>query len=202
MIVRALVDLVAQFSFGRNAETELDRAFYLQCLNLANMELWQITVNAKQVFETKDLFFAEGESKIDLPEGFYIKGLFSNSMELKKCEFNKLFNIPTNQYLIVDNQIWTNTSAFLAKADPDDENDVKRYITAVIVPNAKTLVENVEDEDAQTDKPIYPEPYHLGLVHGALYYSYISNKGFTEKIKYQAINWDNAKKTLADYYYR
>ncbi|NBP58834.1 hypothetical protein EBU71_20275, partial [bacterium] len=57
-------------------------------------------------------------------------------------------------------------------------------------------VENVTNPDTQIDTPLFPEPHHLGLVHGALYYLYVSGKGYSEKIKYQLVNWEGVKKNL------
>ena len=43
---------------------------------------------------------------------------------------------------------------------------LKKYETLVIVHKCKTLVENLVNSDIEVDTPVFPEPHHLGLVHG------------------------------------
>lgn len=203
MHVSELIDLVSQLSFGRVQPTEKERNLYLRFLNLANLEMWQLAVNASQFLRTQDLFFEDGENTVDIPEGYYLKGVFLGNQPLTRCKFDNILDIPQSQFSIINNAITINITQNhvnpSTKLDPSD-NQYKSYITVVLLENAKVLVENVTDSTKEVDIPVYPMPYHLGLVHGALFYLYTSNKGFTEKIKYQMLAWSDAKKNLANYY--
>ena len=57
---------------------------------------------------------------------------------------------------------------------------VKKYINVFYIPNPKRLVEEIDNDVLETNTPVYPIPYHIFLVHGALYYFYFSNKVFKE----------------------
>jgi len=200
MHVSELIDLVSQLSFGRVQPTEKERNLYLRFLNLANLEMWQLAVNASQFLRTQDLFFEDGENTVDIPDGYYLKGVFLGNHPLTKCNFDNILDVPQSKYSTINNVITiTANHNQSTKLDPSD-NKYKRYITVVLLENAKVLVENVTDSTKEVDTPVYPMPYHLGLVHGALFYLYTSNKGFTEKIKYQMLAWSDAKKNLANYY--
>lgn len=200
MQVSELIDLVSQLSFGRTMPTNRERELYLRFLNLANLELWQVAVNANQFLKVVDIFFENGENSAPIPQGFYLKKLFSEDKPLKQCKLEHVFNIPQSEYITINNAIRISpTNNQVTKVDPLD-NQNKRYITALVLENPKKLVENVEDIETEVDAPVYPLPYHIGLVHGALFYLYASNKGFVEKIKYQMIAWEESKKNLASYY--
>jgi hypothetical protein len=201
MLVSELIDLLSDLSFGRNNPTARERELYLRFLNLANLEMWQIAVNANQYLKTVDIFFNNNEYVANVPEGYYLKKIFAEKTVMKLCKLENVFNIPQLEYIIIDNKIHVssvNTTQSM-KVDPSDGQS-KRYVTALILDNPKTLVENVEDIENEVNEPVYPLPYHIGLVHGALFYLYTSNKGFVEKIKYQMIAWGEAKKNLASYY--
>lgn len=200
MHVSELIDLVSQLSFGRNTPTARERESYLRFLNLANLEMWQIAINANQFLKVVDIFFEDGENSAPIPQGYYLKKLFSDDKPLKQCKLENVFNIPQSEYIIINNAINISTiHNQVTKIDPLD-NQHKRYITALVLDNPKKLVENVEDIETEVDKPVYPLPYHIGLVYGALFYLYTSNKGFIEKIKYQMLAWEDSKKNLASYY--
>lgn len=200
MQVSELIDLVSQLSFGRSNPTSKERQLYLRFLNLANLEMWQIAVNANSFLQIVDIFFEPNTNTSPIPEGYYIKALYADNKQLKKCRLENIFDVPQGQYTTINNAITISTNQIqLMKIDPKD-NEHKRYINALLLPNAKSLVENVTNPDIEVSIPVYPLPYHLGLVHGALFYLYTSNKGFIEKIKYQMLAWDESKKNLANYY--
>lgn len=200
MYVSELVDLISQLSFGRAMPTNREREIYLRFLNLANLEFWQITINAGNFLREVDIFFNENEDKAPVPQGYYLKKIFSQSKPLKKCKIDDIFNIPSSEYIIIDNHIHINKNELSEiKQDPSD-NQHKKYIKALVLDNPKKLVENIVNIENEVDIPVYPLPYHIGLVHGALFYIYTSNKGFIEKIKYQMAAWEEAKKNLANYY--
>ena len=200
MQVSELIDLVSELSFGRSSPTTRERELYLRFLNIANEELWQLVINGGAFLKTQDLFFEEGSSNISVPESFYMKQLYCSGNPLKKCEFSKIFNIPQGQYSLINNEITISKQEILSRKEDPSDNVNKRYIVALLLPEAKKLVEVVQDAMVEASSPVYPIPYHLGLVHGALFYLYLSNKGFSEKIKYQMVAWDEFKKNLSIYY--
>ena len=200
MNVSELIDLVSQLSFGRATPTAKERELYLRFLNLANLEMWQIAVNANQFLKKVDIFFEDQSNQAPIPKGYYLKKLFYGEKTMKQSTLDHLFNIPQSEYIIINNEIIINPPYNQpTKLDPSD-NKHKKYIVALVLDNPKNLVENVADNTNEVDEPVYPLPYHVGLVYGALFYLYTSNKGFIEKIKYQMISWDEAKKNLASYY--
>lgn len=200
MEVSKLIDLVSELSFGRSNPTAKERKSYLRFLNLANLEMWQIAVNANSFLQIVDIFFEANTNNAPIPEGYYIKALYADNRQLKACNLQEIFDIPQGKYTNINNVITININSIQSiKIDPKD-NEHKKYINALLLPNAKDLVENVTNSDTEVSIPVYPLPYHLGLVHGALFYLYTSNKGFTEKIKYQMLAWDESKKNLANYY--
>lgn len=200
MNVTQLIDLVGQLSFSRNNLTIKERENYLRYLNLANLELWQILINSNQFFQTVNIYL-DNNGKSDLPISYYyIKAIFADKAQLQKCTLDKLLDIPTGRYTILNNtlQVGSNTNLLIG-TDPTD-GVAKKYVTLLILPACKQLVENVVNPDAEIDIPVFPEPHHLSLVHGALYYLYISGKGYTEKMKHQLLSWENAKKNLQTFY--
>jgi hypothetical protein len=200
MNVTQLIDLVGQLSFSRNNLTIKERESYLRYLNLANLELWQILINSKQFFQTVNIYL-DNDGKNNLPISYYyIKAIFTDKTKLQRCALDKVLDVPAGHYTILNNtfQVGVNTN-LLTGVDPTD-GVAKKYVTLLVLPSCKTLVENIIYPNTEVDTPIFPEPHHLGLVHGALYYLYISGKGHTEKMKHQLLNWENAKKNIATYY--
>ena len=200
MHVSELVDLVADLSFGRVSTTIKERNIYLRFLNIANLEMWQIAVNATELLTPIEVFFDDGQYDASIPSGYYLKAVFVDKKPLVKCKLEKIFDIPRGEYSLINNQLSISQSEILLqKTDPID-GVTKRYITVLMLENAKTLVETITDTVDQIDTPVYPNPYHIGLVQGALFYLYTSNKGFAEKIRFQILAWEECKKSLASYY--
>lgn len=199
MNVIELIDLVAQLGFSRSTSTIKERANYQRFLNLANLELWQILINSKQFFQAVDVFL-DDNGYGDLPLSYYyVKTVFADKLQMQKCELANILSIPQGRYTMINNRIQVNLTGVPTKTDPLD-NIAKKYVTLLIVPSCKKLVENVVDANTEVNIPIFPEPHHLSLVHGALYYLFVSGKGYSDKIKYQLINWDNSKKNFQTFY--
>lgn len=200
MNVTQLIDLVGQLSFSRNNLTIKERNNYLNYLNLANLELWQILINGNQFFQTVNVYL-DNDYKSNLPISYYyIKTIFSNKIQLEKCTLDKVLDIPAGRYTILNNVLQVGVNTNLPSGIDPSDGSTKKYVTLIILPACKQLVENVVNPDTEVDTPVFPEPQHLSLVHGALYYLYISGKGYTEKMKHQLLNWDQAKKNLQTYY--
>lgn len=200
MNVTQLIDLVGQLSFSRSNLTLKERENYLRYLNLANLELWQILINSDQFYQTVNIYL-DNNGIGNLPMSYYyIKAIFADKVQLQKCTLDKILDIPIGRYTLLNNTIGVGKNNSLPIANDPNDGIAKKYITLIVVPACKTLVENVTDPDTQIDTPLFPEPHHLGLVHGALYYLYVSGKGYSEKIKYQLVNWEGFKKNLQTFY--
>jgi hypothetical protein len=206
MYVTELINFISHFIFGRNEPTEDDRDLYLRYLNLADYELFRCTKNSRRFLQELDLFFplqVVGQPIINytaLPTN-YVAEVYTGKIKLQPIDL--LYNLEmfdTNHaYHFLDNNIYINTRILQTKVDPSD-NNTKPYVKLIIQPLRKTLVENVADANTQINIPIYPESYHLALIHGAVYFLFLSQKGFTEKIQYAIKNWQEAKSDLTGYY--
>lgn len=200
MNVTQLIDLVGQLSFSRSNLTLKERENYLRYLNLANLELWQILINSDQFYQTVNIYLDNNGIGNFPMSYYYIKAIFADKVQLQKCPLEKILDIPIGRYTLLNNTIGVGKNNSLPIANDPSDGIAKKYITLIVVPACKTLVENVTDPDTQIDTPLFPEPHHLGLVHGALYYIYVSGKGYSEKIKYQLVNWEGVKKNLQTFY--
>lgn len=199
MQVSELIDLVAQLAFARSSTSIKERVNYQRFLNLANLELWQILINSSKFYQTVNVFL-DADGTVTLPISYYLKGVFVNTKALVKSSvLSDILDLPPNQYNFLNGKLQLNTTGLQVRTDPSD-NTVKKYVTLLIVPNCQKLVETVSDPAAEVDTPVFAEPYHLSLVHGALYYLFVSGNGFTEKIKYQLASWDVAKNNFQTFY--
>lgn len=202
MNVTKLVNLVSLFVFGRSEPTEDDRAMYLSYLNLADYELYRCVKNSKRTLQEIDLFFEPNLNYAPLPEN-YIAEIYAGKIKLEPTEYFYNLESVNNNYYFLNNNIYINRQNLPVKKDPADNID-KPFVKLISLPLRKELVENVPlpqpDPPTQIDTPIYPESYHLGLVHGAIYFLFLSQKGFTEKIQYALKNWEGAKGDLTSYY--
>ena len=106
-------------------------------------------------------------------------------------DINKYFSSKTGLFI-------SSKLKYPTKIDTTDNTD-KKYISIFYTLNPKRLVENINDANLETDTPVYPLPYHIFLVHGALYYFYFSNKVFMDKMAYIRNVWEKDKETLAKF---
>ena len=171
---------------------------------MANLELYEIASSGLNTIVKKvNVFLDDASQAFLLPDDlFKITSILVNKTPLIIGNINREASILPTQYLVLGNYIYCNITNlglnFLSAVDPID-NITKKYITLFYVPNPKTLVEIIDDANSETDTPIYPVPYHLFLVHGALYYFYFSNKVFMEKMAYIRKVWEEDKAKLANF---
>lgn len=211
MNVTELIELTNRLSTDKSELTPKERAAYLQYLNMANDELYEIASSGlKSVLQYKIIFqdfnsvtFKDSSGFLLPDDLFKIDSVFADRTPLKMGNYinaNVAFN--PDEYTTDNRYIYCNTGnsgpKYLTATDPRD-NTVKKYITIFYTPNPKRLVETVNDANLETDTPVYPIPYHIFLVHGALYYFYFSNKVFMDKMAYIRNVWDKDKATLANY---
>jgi hypothetical protein len=199
-----LIELTNQLSTDKSYLTPKERIAYLKYLNMANLELYEIASSGLNTIVKKvNVFLDDASQAFLLPDDlFKITSILVNKTPLIIGNINREASILPTQYLVLGNYIYCNITNlglnFLSAVDPID-NITKKYITLFYVPNPKTLVEIIDDANSETDTPIYPVPYHLFLVHGALYYFYFSNKVFMEKMAYIRKVWEEDKAKLANF---
>lgn len=208
MNVTELIELTNRLSTDKSELTPKERAAYLQYLNMANDELYDIASSGlsslilyKEMFLTADLPIFGGSYLLNYPANlFKIDNIFVGGTELTKGSIRDLqLGEDINKYLSTDKGIFvSNKLRFLTKEDPTD-NTNKKYISIFYTANPKRLVEEINDANLETDTPVYPLPYHMFLIHGALYYFYFSNKVFMDKMAYIRNIWEKDKETLAKF---
>lgn len=199
MHVTELITSVSKFALGRKKPTESDRQDYLFLLNLADFDYHACAKNSKYLRYELDLFFELVNDFAILPDNF-IHAVCSNKTKLKELEEKEGYNLGKNgDYYFLNKKIFVDKTILQSKVDPIDGN-VKPYVTLLVQPKRKTLIEVVANADLEVDTPIYPEQYHLGLVFGAVYYLCLTHESFITKLNESRKNWEIAKDHLMAYY--
>jgi len=199
MFVSELINAVSKFSFGRKIPTESDRADYLFLLNLADCEYYACAKNSNLLRYELDIFFDAANNFANIPDN-YIHAVYNNKIKLKELEEKEGLTFTKNEnYYFLNNKLFINKTILQSKEDPND-NVVKQYVTLLVQPKRKQLVERVVNHDTEVDTPIYPEQYHMGLIHGAVYYLCQSHEGFITKIAESKRNWESSKQDLMAHY--
>lgn len=205
MQVSELIQLTNILATDKNDLTTKEKNIYLTCLNLANNELYEIASSGLSSI-TMHTAIAIDNSLKDFPNYYGFKlpaNLFKinfiglEQVILKKGEIINSQNI-SNEYLVLQNAIYCKKNLQYPSKEFGNEG-VKQYINISYVPNPKKLVEVVVTDTTETLQPVFPEPYHMFLVHGALYYFYFANKIFMEKMAYIRNIWEQDKKILANF---
>jgi len=211
MNVTELIELTNRLSTDKSELTPKERAAYLQYLNMANDELYEIASSGLNlIVEGKISYLDFVSSTFKDSAGFLfpdnlfkIDSVFVDRIPLRKGNYtNANAALAPDEYVTQKNYIFCNIGnsglKYQTTIDPRD-NVVKKYINVFYMPNPKKLVENIDDANLETDTPVYPLPYHIFLVHGALYYFYFSNKVFMDKMAYIRNVWEKDKETLAKF---
>ena len=199
MEVSTLLSLMGNLSLGNDNITQVERAIFLQYLNLANLELYQITANFNQdLLVQVTLANQVNSNQVQLPE---IPYLISSVYDL--THQRQLRRISLTDAITKD-------PAFTANGNPTQyfvQRDVLEFVptqTAITsinvwyVPQPTTLTEQTPEQDIQ-----YPLAYHPVLVDGALYYLFQEEGGFKNLQKAQAAQarWEVGQTRLLAYLY-
>ena len=199
MEVSGLLNLMGNLSLGNDNITQVERAIFLQYLNLANLELYQITANFNQdLLVQVTLANQVNSNQVQLPETPYL--------------VNSVYDITHQRQLrrISLNDAITKDPAFIANGNPTQyfvKRDVLEFVptqTAITsinvwyVPQPTTLTEQTPEQDIP-----YPLAYHPVLVDGALYYLFQEEGGFKNLQKAQAAQarWEVGQTRLLAYLY-
>lgn len=200
MLVSDLVTAISKFAFGRKTPTESDRKDYLFLLNLADCEYFSCAKNSNLLRYEYDIFFNTVDNFVDMPDN-YIYGIYNNKIKLKELDEKEglLFGRSQGNYYFLNNKIYIDRVNLPSKIDPNT-GEITQYLTLLMQPKRKQLVEVVTNGALETEIPIYPEEYHLGLVHGAIYYLCQTHEGFITKIAEAKENWKQSKQYLISHY--
>lgn len=195
MNVTELINLLDDRSTGKTQTTPKERMRYLQYLNLANNELYNIAASGLvTIQQTVNLFRDDVNEGFVLPNDIFKINQISIQNKENLNEYSNTEYSINNNYLILNNK----NIQYTHLVDPVD-NISKPSIKLVYTPNPKKLVEVINNISTETNIPIYPTPFHDFLINGGLYYFYFSNKIFLEKMNYIREIWKENKAMLAEY---
>ena len=199
MEVSTLLSLMGNLSLGNDNITAVERSIFLQYLNLAHLELYQVTANFNQDLLIQVTLANQVDSnQVQLPETPYLVSSvydLSHQRQLRRISLSDAI---------------TKDPAFTANGNPTQyfvQRDVFEFIptqTAITsinvwyVPQPTTLTEQTPEQDIP-----YPLAYHQVLVDGALYYLFQEEGGFKNLQKAQAAQarWEVGQTRLLAYLY-
>lgn len=199
MTVVQLLTLMGHLSLGNDNITPVERAIFLQYLNLAHYELYQVTATFNQDLYTKqEINKPANVGLIDLPEKPFVMGgvsVPSLRATLKKISIQRALEMdpelkqpgPLTSYVLKKNTI------LLVPYQAMPLNVVIWYIPEVVPLT----------EDTQESNIPYPLAYHPVLVDGALYYLFQEEGGFKNAQKALAAEqrWEMGQSRLLSYLY-
>ncbi len=199
MEVSTLLNLMGNLSLGNDNITEVERGVFLQYLNLAHLELYQVTANFNQDLLVQVTLANQVESnQVQLPETPYlVNHVYDITHQRKLCRISLSDAI-------------TKDPAFTANGNPTQyfvQRDVLEFIPTQMaitsiniwyVPQPIPLTEQTPEEDIP-----YPFAYHPVLVDGALYYLFCEEGGFKNLQKAQDAQrrWEVGQTRLLAYLY-
>jgi hypothetical protein len=199
MEVSTLLSLMGNLSLGNDNITQVERAIFLQYLNLAHLELYQVTANFNQDLLVQVTLANQVDSnQVQLPETPYlVNSVYDLTHQRQLRRISLTDAIPKDL-------------ASTAKGNPIQyfvQKDLLQFVptqTAITsinvwyVPQPTTLTEQTPEQDIP-----YPLAYHPVLVDGALYYLFQEEGGFKNLQKAQAAQarWEVGQTRLLAYLY-
>lgn len=206
MDVTQLIELTNHLSTQHEAITAKEKALYLEALNVANNEFYQVASSGlRTLTQQADIFLSTNEPfNFALPNDLLqLRQVYAGEEQLISADIDKYHALSDQYYLILNNAITCDITIhgpkFFYKID-DDDGQNKRYITIFYVPNPIALSEDGFNNTLTT--PVYPSVFHHYLAIGATYYFYLSNKIFLEKMAFVQAKWEEAKILLQNYIHR
>ena len=199
MEVQKLLTLMGNLSLGNDNITEVERAIFLQYLNLAHLELYQVTANFNQNLLIQETVANQA-------------GLNYAQLSGTPYLVNSVYDLTHQRHLrrISLTDAIEHDSAFVSTGKPCQyfvRQDMIRFVpvqTAVTsikvwyVPQPITLTEQTPEQDIP-----YPMAYHPVLVDGALYYLFQEEGGFKnlQKSTDAQRRWEVGQTRLLAYLY-
>ncbi len=199
MQVAVLLTLMGNLSLGNDNITPSERALFLQYLNLAHLELYQITANFNQdLLLRENLANAQDSNQIPLTQMPYLVSSVYDVTHKKKLIRRSLGDAIDDdpdfsqrglpcQYFLQKNIL-----QFIP---------AQTAVTPVVVwycPQPSLLAEEMAEQDIP-----YPLAYHPVLADGGLYYLFQQEGGFKNTQKEDEANkrWEKGKSRLLSYLY-
>ena len=199
MEVSTLLSLMGNLSLGNDNITQVERAIFLQYLNLANLELYQITANFNQDLLVQVTLANQVDSnQVQLPETPYlVNSVYDLTHKRKLCRISLSDAIDRDG----SKTSTGNPTRYFMQKDLLQFVPTQTAITSInvwYVPQPSTLTEQTPEQDIP-----YPLAYHPVLVDGALYYLFQEEGGFKNIQKAQAAQarWEVGQTRLLAYLY-
>lgn len=203
MNTEELLKITNYLGTGKTEITPKEEALYLECLNMANLDLYNIaSTGSAYITEKQEIFLNKEENTFDLPKNLFriSSVLASASQKLTSGFASDASLLQDKKYNILGKKLYTDTQYLSVKLNPNTES-IEKYISVFFVPNPKLLRKSVHPDckDIHTTDPVFPKPYHIFLAHGALYYFYFANKVFLDKMAYIKALWQEDKDILTKF---
>ena len=199
MQVAGLLNLMGNLSLGNDNITQVERSIFLQYLNLAHLELYQVTANFNQDLLTDERLVSEHPyGSVTLSEKPYlVNSVYDASNQQNLSQMSLAAKLAQDPLFMHEGRP---RHYFVKRARI---NFVPRPTTSAVykvwyVPQPITLTEQTTEQDIP-----YPLAYHPVLVDGALYYLFQEEGGFKNLQKAQAAQarWEVGKTRLLAYLY-
>lgn len=200
-----LIEYTNHLSTGKSNLTEKEKNLYLKFLNMANYELYNLaSTGLACITKKEEIFLDENSNAFVLPSDlFRISSVVANnSQKLTQGLAGDTNLLEVKKYNILSNHLYTNTEYLDTKPHPKTDA-MQKYISLYFVPNPATLALEERAEEGDVAKsittPVLPKPFHIFLVHGAVYYFYFANKVFLDKMAYIRTLWQEDKEILTKF---
>jgi hypothetical protein len=199
MDVSALLTLMGNLSLGNDNITPTERAIFLQYLNLAHFQLYQVTANFNSdLLFQENLTNEENSNAIPLSQ---IPYLINNVYDL--THKRRLKHLSLTDVLEQDPAFTAtgNPTAYFMQKNILQFLPVQTAVTSIAVwyvPQPSLLTEQTDEADIP-----YPVAYHPVLVDGGLYYLFQEEGGFKNMDKQREAQqrWETGKTSLLSYLY-
>jgi hypothetical protein len=199
MQIAMMLKIIGNLSLGNDNITPVEQAIFLQYLNLAHLELYQLTANFNQdLLSNVTVANTQNTNQFQLPEVPY---LVNNVYDLTN---KKAIDRISLTEAIANDPAFTNTGlpthyyiqGNVLELVPKQTSTISLSIW--YVPQAIHLTEITQEQDIP-----YPLTYHPILMDGALYYLFQEEGGFKNAQKAQdaANRWESGKSRLIAYFY-
>ena len=203
MQVSALLSLMGNLSLGNDNITKEEWTIFLQYLNLAHLELYQVTANFNQDLLTHvTLANPAGSNQVQLPEIPYLVNSvydLTHQRQLHKVCLSEVIAKDLEQDPLSNNT--GHPTKYFVQKDILQFVPMQTAITAIkiwYIPQPIILAENTPEQDIP-----YPFAYHPVLVDGALYYLFQEEGGFKnlQKAVDAKERWEVGQTKLLSYLY-
>ena len=199
MEVQKLLTLMGNLSLGNDNITQVERAIFLQYINLANLELYQVTANFNQNLLIKETVANQAGLNYAQLSGtpYLVNSVYDLTHQRQLRQISLTDAIERDPAFVSTG----NPCQYFVRQDMIRFVPVQTAVTSIkvwYVPQPITLTEQTPEQDIP-----YPLAYHPVLVDGALYYLFQEESVFKNLQKAQAAQarWELGKERLIAYLY-